>query len=162
VFARYTQRMKLTSPVFEENGSIPAQYTCDGDRALSPPLYITDVPENAQSLVLIMDDPDVPAEVMPEKLFTHWVLFDIPPDTEGIPEGMQAGHLCMNTVGDASYTGPCPPPNYDPSEHRYFFKLFALDTMLNLPAGSSREHVEDAMDGHVIERIELVGRYSRI
>lgn len=153
--------MKLSSPAFEEGASIPAHYTCDGERLLSPPLYIEGVPEEAKSLVLIMDDPDVPAEVMPEKLFTHWVLFDIPPDTEGIPEGMQVGHQGMNTRGDASYTGPCPPSQFDPAEHRYFFKLFALDTMLNLPPGSSREHIEEAMDGHVLERVELVGRYSR-
>ena len=154
--------MKLTSPAFEENESIPAHYTCDGERFISPPLYIEGVPEGAKSLVLIMDDPDVPAAAMPEKLFTHWVLFDIPPDTEGIPEGMHVGHQGMNTRGDAAYTGPCPPSEFDPPEHRYFFKLFALDTMLNLPAGSSREHIEEAMDGHVLERVELVGRYSRV
>lgn len=154
--------MKLTSPAFEENESIPAHYTCDGERFISPPLYIEGVPEGAKSLVLIMDDPDVPAAVMPEKLFTHWVLFDIPPDTEGIPEGMHVGHQGMNTRGDAAYTGPCPPSEFDPPEHRYFFKLFALDTMLNLPAGSSREHIEEAMEGHVLERVELVGRYSRV
>lgn len=154
--------MKLTSPAFEENESIPAHYTCDGERFISPPLYIEGVPEGAKSLVLIMDDPDVPAAAMPEKLFTHWVLFDIPPDTEGIPEGMHVGHQGMNTRGDAAYTGPCPPSEFDPPEHRYFFKLFALDTMLNLPAGSSREHIEEAMEGHVLERVELVGRYSRV
>ena len=153
--------MKITSPVFKENSPVPAQYTCDGDRFLSPPLYIKDVPEGAQSLVLIVDDPDVPAEVLPEKLFTHWVLFDIPPETEGIPEGMSVGHQGMNTRGDAHYTGPCPPPEFDPPEHRYFFKLFALDTMLNLPPGSSREHIEEAMEGHIIERVELIGTYSR-
>ncbi|MBU2159040.1 YbhB/YbcL family Raf kinase inhibitor-like protein [Patescibacteria group bacterium] len=153
--------MNLTSPVFEEDGLIPAKYTCDGDRFLSPPLYIENPPEGTKSFVLIVDDPDVPVEVMPEKLFTHWVLFDIPADTEGIPEGTHPGHLGMNTRGEAQYSGPCPPPEYDPAEHRYFFKLFALDSMLNLEAGSSREHIEEALEGHVLERIELVARYRR-
>ncbi len=154
--------MKLTSPAFEDGELIPTKYTCDGDRFLSPPLYIEDAPEDTKSFVLIADDPDVPAEVLPDKLFTHWVLFNIPADTEGIPEGTHPGHLGMNTRGDAQYTGPCPPPEYDPAEHRYFFKLFALDTMLDLPPGSSREHIEDALDGHVLERVELIGRYQRI
>nr|MDB5265055.1 Raf kinase inhibitor-like protein YbhB/YbcL family [Parcubacteria group bacterium] len=153
--------MKITSTAFEEGGAIPSEYTCDGDRLLSPALQVEDVPEGARFLALIADDPDVPKALMPEGVFTHWVLFNIPADTEEIPEGETVGTPGANGRGDKHYTGPCPPTDHEPSEHRYFFKLYALDSMLDIPEGSTRETVENAMEGHVIETAELIGRYKR-
>jgi Raf kinase inhibitor-like YbhB/YbcL family protein len=108
-----------------------------------------------------MDDPDVPAEVRPERNFDHWVLFDIPPATLGISEGGSIGTKGANGRGAPAYAGPCPPPQYAPSEHRYFFRLYALDTMLNLPEGATKQQVLEAMEGHVIAQAELMGRYER-
>lgn len=153
--------MKIYSSEFPENGSIPSRFTCDGEQFLSPHLYIEDVPETAVSLALIMDDPDVPEEIRADKLFVHWVLFNIPPKTREIPEGDTAGTTGANTRGDLTYTGPCPPPEYEPSEHRYFFKLFALDTMLDFPEGANAQDIEEAMTGHLIEKAEYVGVYKR-
>lgn len=148
--------------MFEEGEIIPSKYTCDGERFLSPSLSISDVPEEAQSLLLIVDDPDVPKEIRDDGLFTHWMLFNIPPNTTEIPEGGgELGEHGSNTRGEARYTGPCPPPEYEPREHRYFFKLYALDTMLDIQQGASREEVEAAMGGHLIAQAELMGRYSR-
>ncbi|MFA6503056.1 MAG: YbhB/YbcL family Raf kinase inhibitor-like protein [Candidatus Paceibacterota bacterium] len=153
--------MKLASPAFEHAGSIPPAYTCDGDRFLSPPLTITDVPEAAQSLVLIVDDPDVPKALREDGNFTHWVLFNISPATNDLPAGEGVGTAGANTRGDARYTGPCPPPEYEPKTHRYFFKLYALDTILDLAEGTSKEEVESAMSNHIIATTELLGTYAK-
>ena len=154
----------LTSPAFENDGMIPAKYTCDGNRELSPPLIISDVPEVAKSLVLIMDDPDIP-EIVKQKIglsaYDHWTLFNIPPETREIPEGGTVGTPGATTGGELRYTGPCPPPEYEPSEHRYIFKLYALIAPLDLPAGSKKEQVLDALAPLLIEETELIGRYSR-
>src|SRR3989344_4297354 len=125
--------MKLESPAFTHNASIPAKYPCDGDRALSPPLSISGMPEGAAALALLMDDPDVPKERRPDGMFDHWTLFNMPPGPTEILEGSAAGTKGANTRGDLEYTGPCPPPEYEPAEHRYFFRLYALDEPLNLP-----------------------------
>ena len=156
-----TSTLTLTSPAFENGGLIPAKYTCDEDRMLSPQLLISGVPEEAKSLALIMDDPDVPKAIHPDGMFDHWTLFNIPPQTTGIPEGGSAGIAGANGAGKNAYTGPCPPPQYEPSEHRYFFKLYALDTELTLQAGASKEEVEKAMQGHVVGEVQLMGRYKR-
>ena len=156
-----TSTLSLTSTAFENGGLIPAKYTCDEDRMLSPQLSIAGVPAEAKSLVLIMDDPDVPKELKPDGVFDHWVLFNIPPTTTEIPEGGSAGIVGANGAGKNAYTGPCPPPQYEPSEHRYFFKLYALDTELTLQAGASKEEVEKAMQGHVVGEVQLMGRYKR-
>ena len=153
--------LTLTSTAFENNEKIPAKYTCDGDRFLSPPLMVHGVPEEAKSLVLIMDDPDVPKELRPDGVFDHWVLFNIPPDTTELPEGAPLGTPGNNGRGEARYTGPCPPPEYEPKEHRYFFTLYALRSALDLPQGASKEQVLTALAPLLIEKIELVGRYSR-
>jgi len=152
--------MKLTSTAFEHQGKIPSKYTCDGDN-VSPPLAIADVPAEAKVLVLIMDDPDVPAAVRPEQMWDHWVLFNIPIITE-IAEGQNPGVLGKNSGGKLAYGGPCPPPQYEPKEHRYFFKLYALDSELSLPEGSTKKEVEDAMQGHIIEETQLMGKYQRV
>ena len=157
--------MKLTSSAFEDGEKIPSKYTCDGEN-INPPLNISDVPENTKSLVLVMDDPDIPKEVKEARsieVFDHWILFNIPPGTEEVkegevPEGAVQG---ANGRGDSNHTGPCPPPQYEPKIHRYFFKLYALDVELELPEGSTKPEVERAMQGHIVEKVELIGKYQR-
>ncbi|MEM3074669.1 MAG: YbhB/YbcL family Raf kinase inhibitor-like protein [Candidatus Pacearchaeota archaeon] len=148
--------MKLTSKVFENNGRIPVKYTCDGEN-INPPIEISDVPKSAVSLVLIMDDPDA---IKPAgKVWDHWVIWNIPPDTKiinenSIPKDAIQG---VNSRNMNSYTGPCPPDK----EHRYFFKLYALSKILNLPKNSTKKDVEKAMKNHIIDRAELIGKYKR-
>ncbi len=150
----------LTSPVFSQGDSIPSQYTCDGAN-MSPPLVFGDVPEDTQSFALVMDDPDVPKQLRPDGVFDHWVMFNIPPATAAIAEGESPGISGANGVGKAAYTGPCPPPQYEPSEHRYFFRAYALDTMLSIPEKSSKSDVLAAMERHVLGEAELIGKYKR-
>lgn len=159
---------KLTSAAFAEGASIPARYTCDampadtqGERELSPALMIADTPSEAKSLALVMDDPDVPKAVKPDGVFDHWVLFNIPPDTKEIGEGGTAGTPGINGAGKNTYTGPCPPPQYEPAEHHYVFTLYALDTDLALAQGASKADVLAAIEGHVIAQTQLIGRYKR-
>jgi len=149
--------MELTSPVFEEGGEIPAKFTCDGEN-VSPELVISGAPEGAKSLVLIMEDPDVPPQVREDRMWNHWVAFNIPPETETIPENTQPeGTKGVNTSRGLGYGGPCPPDR----EHRYFFKLFALDTLLELEEGATKEQVLEAMSGHVLAEAQLMGMYNR-
>jgi Raf kinase inhibitor-like YbhB/YbcL family protein len=148
--------MKITSTAFGENERIPSVYTCDGANT-SPELRIDDVPSDAKSLVLLMDDPDVPKNLRPDGNFDHWVMYDIAPDTKVIPEGRFAGIEGNNGTGKIGYIGPCPPDR----EHRYFFKLYALDTKLDLPSGKSKKEIQDAILGHVLTSAELIGRYER-
>jgi Raf kinase inhibitor-like YbhB/YbcL family protein len=148
--------MQLKSPAFPHGGKIPPLYTCNG-KDLRPELHISEV--QAKSLVLIMDDPDVPPSVRQDRMWVHFVLFNIPPQTTLLPpEGTLPGIVGMNTQGLLGYQGPCPPDR----EHRYFFKLYALDTLLDLPEGSSKQQVEKAMQGHVIVSSELMGRYTAV
>src|SRR3989338_5534371 len=154
--------MSITSPEFEPNGRIPSKFTCDGDRSVNPALIFSDVPEGAKSLALIMDDPDVPKVLHADGGFDHCGLFNIPSDTKGIPEGQSVGTAGANGRGDRAYTGPCPPPQYEPSEHRYIFVLYALDAELSLKEGATKEEVLKAMEGHVIQQAELIGKYKRI
>ncbi len=152
--------MKLTSPAFVEGGKIPSKYTCDGQN-VNPPLVFSDVPAKAKSLVLIMDDPDIPDFVKQKfsiQVWDHWVVFNIPPETKEVAEGKDPqGRLGKNTGGKNAYGGPCPPDR----EHRYFFKLYALNTGLSLQEGSTKAEVEAAMKGHILARAELMGRYER-
>lgn len=149
--------MKLTSTAFQNGGSIPKEFTCDGP-GISPPLTINDVPAGAKSLVLIMDDPDVPKHLRADGMWDHWVVFNIPPNTKEIPKGQEPqGVHGTGTGGNKKYHGPCPPDR----EHRYFFKLSALDTTLNLQEGATKAQVEKAMQGHILAKAELMGRYER-
>ena len=157
-----TIEMTLTSSAFENGGMIPAKYTCDGDRTINPPLEISGVPETVKSLVLIMDDPDVPKVLHANGVFDHWVVFNMPADTKMIPEGGPVpGIAGANGAKTNAYTGPCPPPQYEPSEHRYIFKLYALSAVLALSAGATKEEVLDALASVKLEETELIGRYSR-
>lgn len=154
-------KMKLTSSAFQNQGTIPEKYTCDGAN-INPPLEISEISEGTQSLVLIMDDPDVPAQIREDQMFDHWVHFNIPPSTTRIEEGSRVpGVAGSNTKGTPAYTGPCPPPQYQPSEHRYFFKLYALDITLDLAEGATKAEVMAAMQGHVLAQTELMGKYDR-
>lgn len=149
--------MKLTSSAFQEGGIIPSRYTCEG-RDHNPPLAITDVPASAKSLVLFIDDPDVPKTLRPDGMYDHWVVFNIPPHTHQIPENAHSlGIQGKSTNGKNQYIGPCPPDR----EHRYFFKLYALDKNLDLPAGATKKEVEKAMQGHILAQCQLMGRYEK-
>jgi len=152
--------MKLTSPVFNSGEIIPSKYTCEGEN-ISPPLNVVGVPENAESLVLIMWDPDVPLEIRKDGNWDHWVVFNMPADTKEILEGVGIGVSGVNTGGTNSYIGPCPPKEYEPKQHRYFFKLYALDINLTLGIGATKEEIEKASLGHVLEQSELLGVYEK-
>jgi hypothetical protein len=150
--AQWGENMKLTSTAFENNGEIPSEFTCDSDN-ISPPLSISEVPENAKSLALIMDDPDAPAGT-----WVHWVVWNIPPDTREIEKGTEPRGVQGKTdFGSTGYGGPCPPSG----THRYFFKLYALDTELSIPEGSTKQDLEKAMEGHIMEKAQLMGTYKR-
>ena len=144
--------LKITSSAFSDNSLIPAKYTCDGEN-INPPLEISGVPESAKSLALIVDDPDAPVG-----LWIHWVAWNINPKTKSIPEEIQSvGVNGLNTRGKAGYGGPCPPDR----EHRYFFKVYALDAELGLSEGATKKELEEAMAGHILAQGELMGRYEK-
>lgn len=154
-------QLKLTSLAFKHNGPIPTKYTCDGGNT-SPPLLIENIPKEAESLVLIMDDPDIPDFVKEKykiQIWDHWIVFNIPPNIIEIKEGKNPkGILGRNTSGNLAYSGPCPPDR----EHRYFFRIYALDKLLELREGASKTEVEKAMEGHVLAKGELIGFYKRV
>jgi Raf kinase inhibitor-like YbhB/YbcL family protein len=150
--------IKITSSAFAEGGMIPRQYTCDG-RDVSPPLSWTGIPSASKSLALIGDDPDAPG-----KTWVHWVIYALPPGTAGLPEGVPpseeipgGGRQGTNDFRKIGYGGPCPPRG----THRYFFKVYALDTEVELPAGATKAQLERAMEGNVLEQGTLMGRYAR-
>lgn len=145
--------MKIASPAFEHNQPIPGKYTCDGEN-VNPPLSFLEVPENAKSLALIVDDPDAST-----KTWVHWVVFNIDPTISEVPENTvsKAGTEGFTDFGKTGYGGPCPPSG----THRYFFKLYALDLILNLPQNSNKKAVEEVMQGHILDSAELVGLYER-
>lgn len=157
-------RMDLTleSPVFSDNGEIPAVYTCEGED-IAPPLRWRGVPEGAKSLVLIVDDPDAPDPKAPKMTWVHWVLVNIPAKSDGLPEGAKSKDLPegteegLNDWKRSGYGGPCPPIG----RHRYFHKLYALDTQLEGLKRPTKAQVEQAMKGHVIAKTELIGTYQK-
>jgi Raf kinase inhibitor-like YbhB/YbcL family protein len=142
--------LTVTSPAFENNKFIPSKYTCDGDD-VNPPLIIKGIPEATKSLVLIVDDPDAPMGT-----WDHWIVWNIPP-TNKIEENSVPGTEGFNDFRRHSYGGPCPPSG----THRYFFKVYALDTKLNLDSNSRKKDIEKAMKGHILAQGELVGLYRR-
>jgi Raf kinase inhibitor-like YbhB/YbcL family protein len=148
----------LTSNVFEEGGPIPRRNACDGD-STSPPLAWLGAPEGTRSLALIVDDPDAPDPAHPKRVFVHWVLYDIPPTTTEIlegdgPDGAREG---QNDKGGTGYTPPCPPIG----RHRYFHKLYALDTVLGSLQPPTKATLESAMKGHILDTAELMGTYRK-
>ena len=154
--------LKLASPSFEHGGTIPRQYTCDG-QDMSPPLEWSGVPSGAQSLALIVDDPDAPDPAAPQRTWVHWVVYNLAADARALPEGAGGGGLPgdaregKNDWDRTGYGGPCPPKG----RHRYFFKLYALDRQLEGLSAPRKADVERAMRGHILEQAELIGTYER-
>ncbi|HWN88695.1 MAG TPA: YbhB/YbcL family Raf kinase inhibitor-like protein [Chitinophagaceae bacterium] len=143
-------QLKLISTVFSHNGHIPPLYTCEG-KNINPPLKVENAPGGTKTLAIIVEDPDAPGGT-----FDHWVVWNISPN-EAIAEGSNAGINGTNSFGKAGYGGPCPPSG----EHRYFFRVFALDDELDLLAGSKKEELLNAMKGHVLASAELMGVYQK-
>ncbi len=152
--------LKITSSAFADNDEIPQKYTCEGED-LSPPLNFSGVPQGARSLVLIVDDPDAPDPKAPRMTYVHWVLFDLPPDTAEIVEGMVAlpagTKSGLNDWKRTGYGGPCPPIG----RHRYFFKLYALDAKLEGLSAATKADVVAAMQGHVLAEAQIIGTYQK-
>ncbi len=154
--------MTLTSSAFRQGGEIPARHTCQGGD-VSPPLEWSGVPSNGKSLALIVDDPDAPDPAAPETTWVHWVLYNIPPAANGLAEGVSGAALPSGTLAGANdwqhaaYGGPCPPVG----RHRYFFKLYALDTTLPDLGHPNKATLENAMKGHVIAHAVLLGTYQK-
>jgi len=154
--------LTLSSTAFAQNGEIPARFTCEGDDT-APHLNWQGVPANTRSLVLIVDDPDAPDPKAPRRTWVHWVLYNLPPDTAGLPEGATSADLPpgtgegLNDWNRRGYGGPCPPIG----RHRYFHKLYALDTRLPDMGRPTKTDIEAAMAGHIIEQAELVGTYAK-
>lgn len=158
-----TSMITIASQAFKQGETIPTKYTCDGED-INPPLIIENTPAQARSLVLIVDDPDAPVGT-----FTHWIMWNLPPTKKEISEDMillggppgenSTSRIIEgeNDVGDLGYAGPCPPSG----THRYFFRVFALDTALDLRQGAKRAELEVAMKNHIIDQGELMGKYSR-
>ncbi|MEO8192702.1 MAG: YbhB/YbcL family Raf kinase inhibitor-like protein [Gemmatimonadales bacterium] len=154
--------LELSSPAFSEGGPIPAKYTCEG-QDLSPPLEWKGVDTRVQSLAMIVDDPDAPDPAKPQRVYVHWVLYNLPADSIGLPEdasrkGLPAGGMQgKNDWGKQQYGGPCPPIG----RHRYFFKLYALDTTLHTLVSPTRQDLEKAMEGHIVATAQLMGTYEK-
>jgi Raf kinase inhibitor-like YbhB/YbcL family protein len=149
--------MKIESSAFEQGQNIPREYTCDGLN-VHPPLTFVDVPAETRSLALFVEDPDAPTSIKADGIFDHWVMFNIDPIITAIEaDELVIGTSGANTRGQLGYIGPCPPDR----EHRYFFKLYALDITLDLPEGSRKEKILTSMKGHILAEAELIGRYDR-
>jgi Raf kinase inhibitor-like YbhB/YbcL family protein len=145
--------LTLTSTAFEDGGAVPRRHTCDGED-VSPPLIWSGAPDATRSLALIVDDPDAPG-----RTFLHWLAWGMGPDAAGLAEGERPPTEGTNDFGTIGYGGPCPPPGHGP--HRYFFRLYALDTTVDVPAGSGRDELERAMRDHVLTSAELMGTHER-
>jgi Raf kinase inhibitor-like YbhB/YbcL family protein len=150
--------IKITSSAFQDGGLIPAKYTCDG-ADVSPPLQWDNVPQGTKSIALICDDPDAPMGT-----FVHWVIFGLPAETRQLAEKVPADKTLPSGArqgtsgfGGVGYGGPCPPSG----THRYFFKIYALDTTLDLPAGARKSDLLKVMQGHILAQGQLVGKYKR-
>lgn len=154
--------LTVTTNAFSSGGPIPGKYTCEG-ADVSPPFNIQNPPEGTASLLLLVDDPDAP-----QKTFTHWILFNLPPDTTALPEGLDVEEHFgdrdgaplegVNDFGSLSYGGPCPPPG---TVHHYHFRFYALDTRLDLEPGATKKQVTQRMNGHVLDETDYIGTYER-
>jgi Raf kinase inhibitor-like YbhB/YbcL family protein len=141
----------ITSPQFAEGQTIPKQCTCDGQDT-PPRIAISDPPQGTRSFAVILDDPDAP-----KGTFTHWLAYDIPANQTELQAN--AGKALLNSFGRVGYGGPCPPPGHGP--HRYFFKVYALDTPSLVLAGETKQDLERALEGHTLSTAQLMGRYER-
>ncbi len=157
-FGREGGSMTLQTSAFSHGEAIPREYSCDGDN-VSPSLRWSDAPDGAKSFALIMDDPDAPGGT-----FVHWVYYDIPSSVQELPKAVDnktqpsvGGTQGKNSFGKVGYGGPCPPGG----EHRYYFKLYALDSVLDLEPGISKDELLRAMEGHILEETQLMGTYTR-
>ena len=154
--------MKVTSSAFQQGGAIPAKYTCEGQDT-SPPLAWSGAPSSAKSIAMIVDDPDAPDPAKPQRVYVHWVVYNIPGGTSSLPEnasksGMPKGaEQGKNDWGKPQYGGPCPPIG----RHRYFFKVYALDTTLSGLSGPAKADLERAMKDHILDSGELMGTYQK-
>jgi Raf kinase inhibitor-like YbhB/YbcL family protein len=146
-----TTPLSVKSPAFTHNGDIPLKYTCEGEN-INPELHITKLPEQTESLAIIMDDPDAAGGT-----FVHWVMWNIPPRPNTIAENTHSGAEGANGKMENRYTGPCPPSGY----HRYYFRVYALDIMLDIPPGSDKQQLLVAMQGHILAEGELIGLYKK-
>lgn len=155
-------KLSITSTGFAHQGEIPRRYTCEGDDS-SPPLSWSGIPTGTRSLALIVDDPDAPDPKAPKITWVHWLLFNIPPSVAGLPEAVKPAALPAgtkegkNSWGRTGYGGPCPPIG----RHRYFHKLYALDTVLEGLSTPTKEELEKAMAGHILAQAELIGTYAK-
>jgi Raf kinase inhibitor-like YbhB/YbcL family protein len=153
--------MTLNSPAFKQNGHIPSKYTCEGED-ISPPLAWDGVPQGTKSLVLIIDDPDAPDPKAPQRVWVHWIVYNLPPETKSLPENAgkaglpQGTEVGLNDFKKEEYGGPCPPIG----RHRYFHKLYALNTRFDLKR-PTKSQIEQAIKGHVLAEAELVGTYQK-
>ena len=145
------KELTIESPAFEHGKLIPRKYSCDG-QDINPPLTIEGIPKEAKTLALVIDDPDAPGGT-----FDHWVVWNISPFTTKISEHSVPGIEGLNSARKQGYTGPCPPSG----SHRYFFKVYALDTELNLGVKTTKRDLEKAMQGHIVAKGELIGLYHR-
>lgn len=154
--------LALTSPAFTHEQAIPPKYTCDGDNT-SPPLQWSGLPDGTQSLALIVDDPDAPDPAAPKRIWVHWVLYNLPVASSGLDGAVRPSHLPDSTLEGLNdsrrtgYSGPCPPIG----RHRYFFKLYALDTQLPDQGSPTKDALLKVMEGHVLEQTELMGTYEK-
>ena len=152
--------MQIYSSAFASGGTIPRQYTCEG-KDLSPPLRWEDIPTGTQSLALIVEDPDAPDPAAPQRIWVHWVLYDIPPHIQELSAGVQrlppGAREGINDWLRKGYGGPCPPIG----RHRYFFQLYALDTTLPALPSPDKDSLQAAMRGHVLAEATLMGRYAK-
>jgi Raf kinase inhibitor-like YbhB/YbcL family protein len=154
--------LTIGSPAFRNAQPIPARFTCDGDD-ISPALYWGGVPDGTQTLALLVEDPDAPDPLAPQTIFTHWIVYNLPPDSNGLPEGVttetipRGARFARNDFDRTRWGGPCPPIG----EHRYFFKLYALDSPLSTAELLNRSALLDALEGHVLAYAELMGTYRK-
>jgi len=153
------EKISISAEGIKEGESIPDEYTCEG-KDISPSLSWKGIPAGTKSIALIMDDPDCPGGT-----FVHWVLYNMPAETQKLPKAMPLNQTLIDgsmqgatDFGRPGYGGPCPPPG---KPHRYYFKIYALDTKLNLPPGATKNQVESSMKGHIIAKGELMGKYQR-
>jgi len=163
IFSGKLMAFTISSPNFVDNGTIPQKFTCEGDN-ISPALEWKDPPEGTKSFVLIVDDPDAPDPKAPKMTWVHWVAYDIPPSITSLPQNIVSSERLENggisgfsDFKKYGYGGPCPPIG----EHRYFFKLYALKTTLDLPPGKTKNDVMQAIKGKVLAEVKFIGKYSK-